>query len=278
MSQMMMDYQGAEPNPYGVRDVELSRMLHVLCGESGHFPEEYRMIHARTSPKRLRWALKDLISKGTRVEQACRCKKTDFRPFDVVVKVETGESVEAHRSVLCGLSEVFEAMLSSDFLEASQPEVIVKDLSHDILVFLLHYAYGCCWALENRPTANCPVMRECLAESSPESDQFQCDVDFLFELLACADRFLLSGLKKQCEQLIMHSLSGEHVTVAYLTAVFYNTPRLRIHCLQFIFLGNLPSSDVYKCVIGLLQSNERDRVIEDFKDIALDSCTPASSS
>ncbi|XP_028400595.1 uncharacterized protein LOC114523765 [Dendronephthya gigantea] len=192
-------------------------------------------------------------------------------PFDVVMKVETGESIEVHRSVLCKLSEVFSAMFSSHFMEGHQSEIILKDLNHSTLQFLVHYAYGCCWSLKSHFDV-CPLLEQILS-----SDRFKLDFDFLLNLLACADRFLLGILKKQCENLMMFSLSAEHVTEAYLTAVLYNTPRLRVRCLQFIFLGDIELNCVYKYVVKLLQSQERDRVIEDFKNIALDCCTEIKS-
>lgn len=221
----------------------------------------------------------DLLSPGgidggpTRITPVPVCLYNHIHPtpFDVVIKVETGESVEAHRSVLCDLSEVFSAMLSSYFMEGNQSEIMLKDLHHSTLLFLVHYAYGCCWSL--KPDFEvCPLLEEFFS-----SDHFKLDFDFLLNLLACADRFLLSTLKKQCEQLMMFSLRAEHVTEAYSTAVLYNTPRLRVHCLQFIFLGDVGLNSVYKYVVKLLQSHERDRVIEDFKNIALDCCTEVKS-
>jgi hypothetical protein len=232
--------------------------------------------------KRPRHAIDGIACKRTKVEygstklktfsgNCCSYNKTHSVPFDVAVKVDTGESIEAHRSVLCAFSEVFAAMLSTNFIEASQSEVVIKDVNHATVLFLFHYAYGCSWSVNRRSIA-CPFFEESLSiDNSPRSDRF--DFDFLLDLLACADRFLLTGLKKQCEQLMRHSLICEHVADAYLAAVFYNTPGLRVFALQYIFLGDLELNCVYNCVVRLLQSQERDRVIEDFKNIALDCCT-----
>ena len=258
----------------------------------GLISERYLMFHSmmnqgecssKTAPKRLRLVTDCMTCKRTKVESDsaeletcsgnCSYSKTPSTPFDVVMKMYTGESIEVHRSVLCALSEVFAAMLSSDFIEASQSEIMIKDLNHATALFLVHYAYGCSWSIDNSSVA-CPLLKESLSsDNSPQSDRSKFDFEFLVDLLACADRFLLTDLKKQCEQLMMYSLTGDHVADAYLAAVFYNTPRLRVYSLQYIFLGDLEMNCVYNCVVKLLQSEERDRVIEDFKNIALDCCT-----
>jgi hypothetical protein len=276
--------------------------------------ERYRRLHSmmdrgmcsyQTAPKRLRDATDGIMCKRTKVELGdtsaggnCCYDKSHSTSFDVVIKLDTGESIEAHRSVLCAFSDVFAAMLSTDFVEASQSEVVIKELNHATAVFLVHYAYGCRWSVHERFIA-CPLLEESLSagnsppsndspsrsnnsptsndspssDKPPSGDRFKFDFEFLMDLLACADRFLLTALKKQCENLMMYGLTGERVVDAYLTAVLYNTARLRVYCLQFIFLGNLELECVYKYVVKLLQCEERETVIEDFKKIALDSCT-----
>ena len=199
----------------------------------------------------------------------CSYTQTDSTPFDVVIKVDTGESIEAHRSVLCDSSEVFAAMLSSNFVEANQQEVLVRDLNHTTALFFVHYAYGCSWSFEHRFAA-CPVLEESLCCDS------SIDFDFLLELLACTDQFLLTNLKKQCVQLLMFYLSNEQAVDAYLAAVFYNAPLLRLYSLKYIFLGKIELECAYNCLRRLLQSQEKDRVIEDLKNIGLDCCASES--
>ena len=195
----------------------------------------------------------------------CSYIQTDSAPFDVVVKVDTGESIEAHRSVLCDSSEVFAAMLSSNFVEANQREVIVRDLNHITALFLVHYAYGCSWSFERR-FATCPVLAESLCTDS------SLDFDFLLELLASSDQFLLTDLKKQCVQLIMFRLTNKQAVDAYFAAVFYNAPVLRMYSLKYIFLGEIELECAYECLQRLLQSQESDRVFEDLKNIGSDCC------
>ena len=283
--------------------------------------EKYRRLHSmmgrgvcsyNTAPKRLRRVADLVTCKRTKVESGstepetyCCYDKSHSTPFDVVVKLETGESIKAHRSVLCALSEVFAAMLSSDFIEANQSEVMIKELNHATAMFLVHYAYGCRWSVQERFVA-CPLLEESLSSGDnsapsansllsnnspprrdrspssssnspssdhpPTKDRFKFDFDFLMDLLACADRFLLTSLKKQCENLLMYGLKSDHVVNAYLAAVFYNTARLRVYVLQYIFHGNLDLNSVYDCVVKLLQSEVRETVIEDFKNIAMNCC------
>lgn len=269
----------------------------VAC-KTGQTSESYRLISpvmdqdssgSDTVSKRLREVEKtdNNSSKKPKVESSssqlktcsinCFYKMTHSTSFDVVLKVENGGTIQVHRSVLNAFSEVFAAMLSGDFVEAKQSEIIVKDLSYSTVLFLVHYAYGCSLSFDtdvNRVSA-CPSFEEYLsAERTPclQSNHFKFDFDFLLDLLASADRFLLTDLKGQCEQLTMYSVTGERVIETYLAAAFYRTSRLRIYCLQYIFLGNLDPSCVYQCVVNLLESKERDRVLEDFKNIALDCC------
>ena len=328
-------------------DPETGRLLRAEEYACLNF-ERYRRLHSmmgrglcdyNTAPKRLRHVTDLVTCKRTKVESDstepdtyCCYDKSHSTPFDVVVKLDTGESIKAHRSILCALSEVFAAMLSSDFIEANQSEVMIKELNHATVIFLVHYAYGCRWSVHERFVA-CPLLEESLSsgdnsapsanspvrnnspprkdrspprrnrslpgrdrspprmnrsssrrdrspsrsnspssDNPPTKDRFKFDFDFLMDLLACADRFLLTALKKQCEHLMMYGLKSDYVVNAYLAAVFYNTARLRVYSLQYIFLGNLDMDCVYDCVVKLLQSEVRETVIEDFKNIAMDCC------
>ena len=251
------------------------KLLRGLVYKSYHSMMEPDNCDSKTMAERL-WDPQDAITyKRAKVESGssdlgtcsgkCSYIQTDLAPFDVVVKVDTGESIEAHRSVLCDSSEVFAAMLSRNFVEANQREVIVRDLNHITALFLVHYAYGCSWSFERRFAA-CPVLAESLCTES------SIDFDFLLELLASSDQFLLTDLKKQCVQLIMFRLTNKQAVDAYLAAVFYNAPVLRMYSLKYIFLGEIEMECAYECLQRLLQSQESDRVFEDLKNIGSDCC------
>ena len=200
----------------------------------------------------------------------CRYEDAEV-PHDIVLKLESGETIGAHRRVLSSVSDVFLAMLSSDYMEAKQPEVIVKDVNYFVLLFLVHYAYGCQWYFRQDTTSTtntscslCTVFKKCL-----ENNHLEANFDFLTDLLVCADRFLLDGLKSQCEQLMTLGVNEKLVVDAYLSGACYHAPVLRDFSLKYIFLGNLNLRCVYKCIKRLLESEERQFVLNDLKRIAL---------
>ena len=197
----------------------------------------------------------------------CRYNENTTVPYNVTLKLDSEEFIRAHRSVLSAFSEVFSAMLSSDYAEAKQPEVIVKDMSYDVLLFLVHYAYGCQRYLPEDTTTDpatlCALFEKCLP-----SDHSLADFDFLLDLLVCADRFLLDGLKYQCQQLLIHCVNKHRVVDAYLCGTCYNASELRDFSLKYVFLGNLDLRCVYDCMRRLLESNERRCVFEDLKRVA----------
>lgn len=193
----------------------------------------------------------------------CRYNENTTETYDVTLKLDSGEFIKAHRSVLSAFSEVFSAMLSSDYAEAKQPEVIVKDMAYEVLLFLVHFAYGCQRYLPEDTTTEPTLFEKCLP-----SDHSLANFDFLLDLLVCADRFLLDGLKYQCQKLLIHCMNKQRVVDAYLCGACYNAPELRDFSLKYVFLGNLDLRCVYDCMRTLLESNERRCVFADLERVA----------
>ena len=227
--------------------------------------DQEEVVDVPTKKRRMEVCCSDSVNNSS---TGCRYNETDTtEPYNVILKLDSEEFIKAHRSVLSAFSEVFSAMLSSDYAEAKQPEVIVKDIDYDVLLFLVHYAYGCQRYLPEDTTTDpatlCTLFEKCLP-----SDHSLANFDFLLDLLVCADRFLLDGLKYQCQQLLIHCVNKHRVVDAYLCGACYNAPELRDFSLKYVFLGNLDLRCVYDCMRRLLESNERRCIFEDLKRVA----------
>ena len=204
---------------------------------------------------------------------SCYYKAKHSVPFDVSLETESDECLPAHRCVLRGLSEVFAAMLSHGFKEGSQSEIPLKDISHSVILFMVHYAYGCGCKIpsscnEDNVCLYCLYFLNLLPVHGDSGGVL--GFDLLLELLQCADRFLIQPLKDQCELLLMKSLTSARYVDAYSAAVLYNAPRLRAHALRCVFTNDNDMNCVYRSVMRLLDAQLKDSVLKDLECFALD--------
>ena len=130
--------------------------------------------------------------------------RSSQRSFDTQFKMDDGHIVPAHRDVLTATTDVFSAMLSNCFLEATQSVITIPELSPKVFTFALHCAYGC-------HTSTCSTLSATLKEFE---DDTHAKHEFLFEVLACADRFIFNELKALCEKLLISVTQSPHDAVS----------------------------------------------------------------
>ena len=106
---------------------------------------------------------------------------------DITLVLDSGESVEASRSVLTNASPVFAAMLAGGFSESGFTEVPLPLTSLPALNCLLHHLYGC--------PAPCLQFR-------------QLPIPTLLELVSLSDKFLLADLNLAITSCIVRRCLG----------------------------------------------------------------------
>ena len=138
------------------------------------------------------------------VHGCCYTEMAGQRAFDVYFKTDGGEVTGAHRDMLAATTDVFSAMLSKCFLEATQMEVTLPEMSSEVFMFTLHCAYGC-------ETSTCATMLSIL--KTFKTGRAECDA--LFGLLACADRFIFEKLRGLSEKLLIASMHSSDDAIKF---------------------------------------------------------------
>ncbi|XP_047101808.1 receptor-interacting serine/threonine-protein kinase 4-like [Schistocerca piceifrons] len=125
----------------------------------------------------------------------------------VVTLVAGDTHLVAHRAVLIARSTVFAAMLRNNTLEASSGHVAISDVEAPVLRHLLAYMY----------TLQAPQLHS----MAPQ-------------LLAAAERYGLSALKAECEQLVAARVSGGSAAATAVLEVRRSSNSLRQAVVDFI--------------------------------------------
>ena len=116
------------------------------------------------------------------------CSSAEWKhEHDITLLLDSGDSVEASRSVLTNASPVFAAMLAGGFSESGFTEVPLPLTSLPALNCLLHHLYGC--------PAPCPNFR-------------QLPIPTLLELVSLSDKFLLADLNLAITSCIVRRCLG----------------------------------------------------------------------
>ncbi|CAE8712428.1 unnamed protein product, partial [Polarella glacialis] len=118
------------------------------------------------------------------------------------------EEIRAHKVVLASRSAYFRALLSSEFRERSQEQLVLEDITMDQLNLLINFIYADEWAVE--------------------------DVEFALDMVPIADRFSVLDLKRLCERTLICATSVENVARSFALADRYACGRLRGRALLYM--------------------------------------------
>lgn len=125
---------------------------------------------------------------------------------DVTFIVE-GRPVHAHK-IMCMRCSYFRAMLTGErFAEATQNEIVLRDVRHGTFLVLLEYLY---------------------------TDHVEVPLEVAMELFQAADQFGVERLKKICESKMLGSICVENAAQIFHAADQHHAKSLREKTLNFI--------------------------------------------
>jgi len=126
---------------------------------------------------------------------------------DIAFLLEDNKVVHAHK-VIVARSPYLCSMISNGMKESHQELILLKDISSDVFLSILHYLY---------------------TDTLPEQSQ-----DHVIELLAISNLYLMYDLKFACEIEIAKALTFENVSEVFCHARLHNANKLQQECLRLV--------------------------------------------
>ncbi|OQR87784.1 RCC1 and BTB domain-containing protein [Achlya hypogyna] len=123
----------------------------------------------------------------------------------------------AHRCILMVRCEPLDAMLNGRMLESTAAQIVIPHQrvpQHDVFLAMLEYIYTDAVATLEYPTV--------------------LDIEYVLELMALADQFLLTNLKLKCEGAIQKSIDFSNITKLLETAYYQQADYLKRCCLDYV--------------------------------------------
>ncbi|KAJ8675227.1 hypothetical protein QAD02_011013 [Eretmocerus hayati] len=135
----------------------------------------------------------------------------DNKQFSDVILLVDGKKMHAHKNILANSSEVFAAMFTHNIKENGEAVVDIDDISYDVMKQLLGYVYA-------RKVDNLEKMAT--------------------DLFVAADKYLITGLRKMCEDHLIQNIKCENVFEYLNFASSYNASALKHSGMNF-FKSNI---------------------------------------
>ena len=113
---------------------------------------------------------------------------------------DDGSRIMVNKKTIVSASNVFDAMLSGRFLEASQNEVSLPKTSASAMLRIVHYLYGCRrWAGKDgccrySVHQEDKFFRTSLKDSSHPAKEYEDDLEMLLDLVPLSDKYLLTDI------------------------------------------------------------------------------------
>ena len=193
---------------------KLTRLDEVLDNPQLYIPDDKLTLHCtiryiETEPcKYAAYQLKTPLPVVPVPKTACFMQKvlTAAQFSDIVVVAEERE-FPAHRAILAGRSEVFQAMFTVDMEENHMKRVVIEDMSADAVSDLLTFIYS---------------------DSAPNIDIHA------EELLMAAEKYNIDCLKAVCEEELAASLDINNALDRLVMSDTYRANQLRVAALHWI--------------------------------------------
>jgi speckle-type POZ protein len=149
---------------------------------------------------------------------------------DITILTNSNVRFSAHKLILGVRSPVFQAMLSSNLLEATSNEILIIDFSPDVIRLFIQFIY----------TDMC---------STPDLQ------DNVTELYKMADKYQVNSLKNMCEKRMISSLTVSNVVEILLFADYHSVDFVKMSAIHFIVshskeIINAPESDYFERITG----------------------------
>ena len=180
---------------------------------------------------------------------SCPYNKNINGPHDVAFQMDSGDVIAAHKEVMKSASDVFNAMLSSRFIESTQSVIPIPDVSAGVFEFALHHIYGCNILPSNKQSgvkmlSSASCCCEVLQRKVSNLEGMDTKVQFFLELLTFSDRFMLDKLRTVCETFLVTLISTTTIVQICTISLQLNSPRLCVNCLSHLLnvkLSDLPT-------------------------------------
>lgn len=204
---------------------------------------------------------------------SCLYHANSLGPPDATFVMDNGDKVVGHKQLMMSASDFFAAMFSDGFLESTQSDISLQDISVDVFGFALHHMYGC-KIIPNEQISSemissqscCEVLKRKVMEIQMNHDELQ----FFLELLTLADRFFLDKLRTLGEKFVANLIDASTVLQVYNYGYRFNSPQLCLLCLTYLLtinLSNLPNHlYIFK---ELFLSSERGHLADQLYEILI---------
>ncbi|KAG7158760.1 Inhibitor of Bruton tyrosine kinase-like [Homarus americanus] len=138
--------------------------------------------------------------------------------WDVMIRSKNGEVLGAHKCILAAKLEYFHCMFGASWMETTASKSLEMPLPTNILSIILDYLYE---------------------DKSPKLIQCR-DPEFVCNVLAVADQFLITRLRELCESVLSELLTLKNVAELLEFSVTYNALQLKTIVMEYICL-NIPT-------------------------------------
>jgi len=129
--------------------------------------------------------------------------------FSDVSFIVDGETLAAHKNILCARSPVFKSMFTCGMKESSAEAVNINDVELAIMKEMLRFLY-------------CGKVDETIL------------MERTFELLCIADKYDISGLREKCAHVLQQKMTRSNAPSILSAADLYHAPALKAHALNAI--------------------------------------------
>lgn len=176
--------------------------------------------------------------KCSKTKKSIKCCMKTF-PKDITFVTDYGQKVFANKEQLTQQSDVFSAMLTSNFLESKSAEIAIPDISLVALRFIVHYLHGC--------SVKCSIIDYIV---SPKSSL---PFDGIVNVLAHADQYMLTKLQDFLVKIVREKyLNYQTAGKFYNVASLHNYNDLRKECLTYCLVSLVFGSKSVSCMMDIL--------------------------
>ena len=223
---------------------------------------------------------------------------------DTCLKLSDDSTLHVHSEVISRRSPVFSAMLSHNYADSSQPFISMKDVVPESLVCLIHHTYGCkidvksrtcrgrClftgrvvknhsrkssltavgneWGHVHSLCHHVTYKKKSFQSSSTQSSEalpINEDLAFTLDLLASCEQFMVEDLKRQCELILINSITESTVVDLYVEGRWHHAADLALTALKYLLAKIDDPVTRLKCFTEMIRSQEKDVFLNDIKDV-----------
>ena len=128
--------------------------------------------------------------------------------FPDITFVVEGKPIYAHKAILAVQCDQFQAMFTSGMKESRESEVVIPSWSYSAFLTMLEFLY------------------------TGRVIDFQPKI--ALDLLGLADAYTLVGLKRLCENMLIHNVDDENVSMLFSRSDQYRAEDLKKFCLNYV--------------------------------------------